>query len=79
MTLPSISPDNGIVEVVAAIIVIVEHCPASMPDLLASVILRGRAVPVRLIFLHGKTAGICGVLFPCGVNTLRFGQLPAWR
>jgi hypothetical protein len=34
VTLPSIRPDNGIVEVVAAIVEI-EHCPASMPDLLA--------------------------------------------
>jgi hypothetical protein len=68
VTLPSIGPDHGNIEVVAAIIVIVEHCPPSMPDLLASVILRGWAGPVRLIFLHGKTAGIYGVLLPCGIG-----------
>ena len=66
---PGIGPDDRIVEVIAAIVP-VEHCPPSMPDLLAKVILRGRAGPVQLIFLHGKTAGICGVLLPCGVMTL---------
>lgn len=41
--------------------------PASLPDLLALVILRWEWLVILLIFPHGKTAGFWAFFFPFGV------------